>query len=381
MTAYNKVNGDYAGGQPGPPPGDPQGRVGLPGLGHVRLGRHAHLGLRAGGARPGVGRADRRDDVGRRVLHRAAARRRSRRASCPRSACRRWCGASCARCTRSASIAWEPGRPAPADDAAAHHEIALDGARQGIVLLENDGILPLAADTTARIAVVGGYAQLGRAGRHRLERGRAAGRLRRRGARSAAPGSWAATRNLYLLPSSPMQELRQAAARGARSSSTPGMTPAEAALLARRSDVVIVFGIRVEGEGFDLPDLSLPWGQDAVIEAVAVGEPEHDRRARDRQPGRHAVARQGPRDRPGVVPRPGRRPGDRRGPDRRDQPVGPAAGHLPGRPGPDPAPRAPRPGDAVGHAHHHRLRRGRRGRLPLVRAAGRRRRSTPSATA
>ena len=59
--------------QSGPARGDPQGRVGLPGLGHVRLGRDAHLGLRAGGARPGVGRADRRADVGRRVLHRAAA--------------------------------------------------------------------------------------------------------------------------------------------------------------------------------------------------------------------------------------------------------------------------------------------------------------------
>ena len=62
--------------------------------------------------------------------------------------------------------------------------------------------------------------------------------------------------------------------------------PAEAALLAQRSDVVIVFGIRVEGEGFDLPDLSLPWGQDAVIDAVATANPEHHRRAGNRQPGR-----------------------------------------------------------------------------------------------
>ena len=33
---------------------------------------------------------------------------------------------------------------------AAHDEIALETARQGIVLLKNDGVLPLAADTTAR---------------------------------------------------------------------------------------------------------------------------------------------------------------------------------------------------------------------------------------
>jgi len=37
--------------------------------------------------------------------------------------------------------------------------------------------------------------------------------------------------------------------------------------------VAIVFGVRVEGEGFDMPDLSLPWGQDAVIDAVASANP------------------------------------------------------------------------------------------------------------
>ena len=37
--------------------------------------------------------------------------------------------------------------------------------------------------------------------------------------------------------------------------------------------MVIVFGIRGECEGFDLADLSLPWGQDAVIDAVATANP------------------------------------------------------------------------------------------------------------
>ena len=52
-----------------------------------------------------------------------------------------------------------------------------------------------------------------------------------------------------------------------------GQTPAEAVLLAERSDLAIAFGVRVEGEGYDLADLSLPWGQDAVIEAVATANP------------------------------------------------------------------------------------------------------------
>jgi beta-glucosidase len=80
------------------------------------------------------------------------------------------------------------------------------------------------------------------------------------------------SRNLYLLPSSPMQELGRLMP-AAEIEFDPGMTPAEAALLARRADVVVVFAIRVEGEGFDLADLSLPWGQDAVIDAVASANP------------------------------------------------------------------------------------------------------------
>ncbi|HMN71513.1 MAG TPA: glycoside hydrolase family 3 C-terminal domain-containing protein [Rhodoblastus sp.] len=44
-------------------------------------------------------------------------------------------------------------------------------------------------------------------------------------------------------------------------------------MLAQRSDLVIAFGVRVEGEGFDLSDLSLPWGQDIVIDAVASLNP------------------------------------------------------------------------------------------------------------
>ena len=36
-----------------------------------------------------------------------------------------------------------------------------------------------------------------------------------------------------------------------------GMSVAESVFLARRSDIAIAFGIRVEGEGFDLPDLTL----------------------------------------------------------------------------------------------------------------------------
>jgi beta-glucosidase len=79
-------------------------------------------------------------------------------------------------------------------------------------------------------------------------------------------------RNLYLLPSSPLAELRKLLPK-THIEYDPGMSPAEAAMIARRSDLAIVFGIRLEGEGFDNADLRLPWGQDAVIEAVTAANP------------------------------------------------------------------------------------------------------------
>jgi beta-glucosidase len=159
--------------------------------------------------------------------------------------------------------------PAPAPDMAAHNEIALQIARQGTVLLQNRGVLPLTPG--ARIAIIGGYAQLGVptgcGSSAVVPPGGYAGVLPLGGS-----GLTGGTRNLYLLPSSPLAELRKQFPQ-AQIDFDPGVSPAEAVLAARRADVAIVFGIRVEGEGFDTADLSLPWGQDAVIAAVAAVNP------------------------------------------------------------------------------------------------------------
>jgi beta-glucosidase len=87
-----------------------------------------------------------------------------------------------------------------------------------------------------------------------------------------AHGAMGAARTLFLMPSSPLAELKKLLPQ-TQIEFDGGYTPAESALLARRSDVVIAFGIRVEGEAFDLPDLSLPWGQEAIIDAVATANP------------------------------------------------------------------------------------------------------------
>jgi beta-glucosidase len=87
-----------------------------------------------------------------------------------------------------------------------------------------------------------------------------------------AHGAMGSARNLFLLPSSPLAELKKLLPQ-AHIEFDGAYTPAESAWLAKRVDVVIAFGIRVEGEAFDLPDISLPWGQDAVIDAVATANP------------------------------------------------------------------------------------------------------------
>ncbi len=126
-------------------------------------------------------------------------------------------------------------------------------------------------DTTAKIAVIGGHADqgvpVGTGSSAVLPVGGYAAEIRIGG-----PHPLGLFRNLYLVPPSPLAELKKLLPK-ARIEFDSGQSPAEAALLARRSDIVIVFGIRVEGEGFDYPDMTLPWGQDEVISAVTAVNP------------------------------------------------------------------------------------------------------------
>jgi beta-glucosidase len=160
------------------------------------------------------------------------------------------------------AVGLDKWRPAPAIDLVKHNRIALETARQGIVLLKNEGALPVATDRPLKIAVIGGYAQLG------VPSGTGSGAVLPVGGYAAVipmsgPGVLDPGRNLLLRTLMPKAQIEF----------DPGQNPAAASLLARRSDLVIAFGIRVEGEGFDLADLSLPWGQDAVIDAVAKSNP------------------------------------------------------------------------------------------------------------
>ncbi|WP_406817663.1 beta-glucosidase [Mycobacterium sp. M23085] len=159
----------------------------------------------------------------------------------------------------------------PPPDLAAHNEIALTVARQGTVLLTNRGLLPLAPRPGTRIAVIGGYAHVG------VPAGYGSSTVVPPGGYAGVvpiggTGLEAGLRNLYLLPSSPVEELRKLLPQS-EIEFDPGISRAEAVRAARGADIVIVFAVRAEGEGFDIADLSLPWGQDQLITAVADANP------------------------------------------------------------------------------------------------------------
>lgn len=160
-------------------------------------------------------------------------------------------------------------------DVAGHAQVALAEAERGIVLLANrDKLLPLAGGV-ARIAVIGGHAEAG------VPSGMGSSQVTNPFRATATPpvsvplggeGMMAAWNNVVFHPDPPLAALR---ARLPRStiSFDPGSSPEAAAAAARQADVAIIFAYQPSGEGEDVPDMALPFGQDAVIEAVAAANP------------------------------------------------------------------------------------------------------------
>jgi beta-glucosidase len=74
-------------------------------------------------------------------------------------------------------------------------------------------------------------------------------------------------------PSSPVKAIKGKAA-GAEIRFIDGSYPAAAAALAKGADAVVIFATQWMIEGEDVPDLSLPNGQDALIAAVAAANPK-----------------------------------------------------------------------------------------------------------
>jgi len=140
-------------------------------------------------------------------------------------------------------------------------EISRHIAEQSIVLLKNErGILPLDRAKLRSIAVIGPNANTSM--------------ISGGGSAQVDPPGRGATKwkEHVWFPTSPLKAIA-AKAPGATVEFDAGADPASAAALAKRSDVAIVFVYQWTSEDFDLPNLSLPDNQDALIAQVAAANP------------------------------------------------------------------------------------------------------------
>ena len=138
--------------------------------------------------------------------------------------------------------------------------VARQLAEQSTVLLKNNnGLLPLDRAKVQSIAVIGSHADMG------MISGGGSAQVDPPG----PPSHW---QEHVWFPTSPLKAVA-AKVPGAKVQFDSGADPASAAALAKNSDVAIVFANQWESEGMDLPNLSLPDNQDALIEQVAAANP------------------------------------------------------------------------------------------------------------
>ncbi len=134
-------------------------------------------------------------------------------------------------------------------------------AEQSTVLLKNKGgVLPLDRAKVRSIAIIGPHADTG------MISGGGSAQVDSPG---HPPAKWC---EQVWFPSSPLKTVR-AKAPGVVVQFDSGENPASAAAIARKADVAIVFAYQWTCEGVDLPSLSLPENQDALIEQVAAANP------------------------------------------------------------------------------------------------------------
>ncbi len=147
----------------------------------------------------------------------------------------------------------------------------------GIVLLKNErGALPLDAAKLHSIAVIGAHSDVG------MISGGGSAQVDPIGGNAVMPPGKGAThwQEQIWFPTSPLKAI-EARAPQATVKYDPGADPAAAAVLAKRSDVAVVFAYCWESEGMDLPSLALPnykldgkeVDQNALIAAVAAANP------------------------------------------------------------------------------------------------------------
>ena len=133
-------------------------------------------------------------------------------------------------------------------------------AEQSSVLLKNNGVLPLEHTKLRSIAIIGPHADMG------MISGAGSAQVDPMG---GLPPKW---KQVVWFPTSPLKAVT-AKAPGANVRFDSGENPSSAAALAQKADVAIVFAYQWTSEDMDLPNLSLPENQDALIEQVAAANP------------------------------------------------------------------------------------------------------------
>jgi beta-glucosidase len=149
-------------------------------------------------------------------------------------------------------------------DFAASDRTALAIAREGTVLLRNQGLLPLAADTRS-IVVIGAHADRG------VPSGGGSSQVIPRGG-IAAKEQIDENRAMLFDPGSPLEAIRRQFPR-ARVDFDDGSVPARAAEAAAKADAVILFVDQWMTESADARSLQLPRGQDSLVKAVTRANP------------------------------------------------------------------------------------------------------------
>ena len=166
----------------------------------------------------------------------------------------------------SAGVMDHPPTPRSVVDPFRGREDAQHIAEESIVLLKNDGTLPLDAAALHSIAVIGAHADVG------VLSGGGSAQVDAPGGNAISPDTPTRWGEAVYFPSSPLRYLREHA-RGARVQYDPGTQLAAAASLAKSADIAIVFADQYMSESGDAPSLSLPGAQDELIAAVAAANP------------------------------------------------------------------------------------------------------------
>jgi len=162
-----------------------------------------------------------------------------------------------------------PAQLAPIDYAA-NGKASQAVAEEGAVLLKNEGdLLPLKG--AKRIAIIGGEAQFGVP-----SGGGSSSTIAIEGPGLQIPvmgtGVLGSPRLMIYHPSAPLDAIHTLLP-DSELLLDDGRYPSSAAAAAKKADVAIVFATQWATESYDVPDISLPNGQDALIAAVAAANP------------------------------------------------------------------------------------------------------------